>query len=184
MRPVLSDLITGKYIICSCEGTSEESIIDLLLDNGKLWFIRCDLVDEKITRIRTGDKIAQEFLGREYSKDIVILRIIDREKDSFKLPRAYTLNRKIPDFAIVTKPEIEILHIIAEGMIDEYARRRKMNKLMPSEFCKSIGWKNVKKKEFIENMYGNNVDKLISAIERYSRRTDYRGYGLKDLLVM
>ena len=44
--------------------------------------------------------------------------------------------------------------------------------------------KNVKKKEFIENMYGNNVDKLISAIERYSRRTDYRGYGLKDLLVM
>ena len=131
MRPVLSDLISDKTIVCSCEGTSEESIIDLLLDNGKLCFSRCDLVDEKITRIREGTEIAQEFLGREYSKDIVIFRIIYREKDSFKIPRDYTLNRKISDFAIVTKPEIEILHIIAEGMLDEYMRRqRKEKKLM------------------------------------------------------
>ena len=83
---------------------------------------------------------AQEFLTQDYGRSIAILRIIDREKDKFVIPQIYKMNRNIAIFDIVTKPEIEILHIITEGLDKEYKRARNNQKsnLKPSSFCKGI----------------------------------------------
>ena len=177
----LRDKLVNKYIICSCEGTAEESIIDLLLDNDKLCFKRSDLVEKKCTRIRPGKKIAEEFLKREYEKDIVILRILDREEEKFNLPKIYYY---ISVFNIVTKPEIEILHIIAEDLLDDFNHHKKHEKdLKPSEYCKShFRESNVKTRDFILSLYGNDIDKLLKAILSYRKKIQQTSYSLSDIL--
>lgn len=183
MQSVLSDNLRDKYIICSCEGTAEETIINLLLDNEELCFKREDLVDKSVTRYRTADEIAREFLNREYEREITILRIIDRANDIFKLPKVYTIRRKIEIFDIVTKPEIEILHIISKGLREKYEHEKSRNKqLKPSSFCKAFFRKDIKTNSFVEELYSENIDKLISAIKYYSTHNSHRGYNLNDLL--
>ena len=183
MQTALSEFLNDKYIICSCEGTAEEAIIDLLLDNSVLCFSRDTLVDNQITRLRKADKIAEEFLNREYQKDIAILRIIDRDKDKFKLPRIYTEHHRIEIFDVVTKPEIEILHIIDEDLLTNFIKARTHDKnLKPSEFCKSHFGKNVKNKDFIEYFYASDIEKLINAIKNYAKNDYSSKYSLNDLL--
>ena len=43
----------SKYIACICEGTAEQVIIDLLIDNNKLIFSRDSLLEHKVLRCRT-----------------------------------------------------------------------------------------------------------------------------------
>lgn len=174
-------------IICSCEGNAEEAIIDLLLEHNKLCFNREDLVCGKCTQLRKGIDIAQEYLRQEFERGVAILRIQDREKDKFKLPRPYC---SIPVIDVVTKPEIEILHIIAENCEQDFEHCKRLKKnLKPSEYCKGYFSKQntarikiVKSKEFVESMYANNIDKLIDAIRRY-RGDKQEAYCLRDLLV-
>lgn len=47
----------SKYIACICEGTAEQGIINILLDNNKLIFDRKDLLEEDVLRSRSGQKI-------------------------------------------------------------------------------------------------------------------------------
>lgn len=184
MQSALSDNLGDKYIICSCEGVAEETILNLLLDNEKLCFKREDLVDKSVTRYRTADVIAKEFLNREYEREIVVLRIIDRAKDVFKFPRVYTVRRKIGIFDIVTKPEIEILHIISEGLLQKYEHEKKHDRnLKPSSFCKAFFGADVKTISFIENLYSDDINKLIKTIKYYSTHNSYAGYGLSDILI-
>ena len=130
----LNDFLFGKYILCVCEGIAEESIIDLLLDNNKLCFKRENLIQQMCTRIRTGERLASEFLHVQYEKDIVILRILDRENEKLNLPKIYRQNKHISIVNIVTKPEIEFLHIIAENLENDFERQKKHKKnLKPSE---------------------------------------------------
>lgn len=182
----LKNCLAGKYIICSCEGNAEEAIIDLLLEHNKLCFKREDLIRGKCTQLRKGVDIAQEYLRQEFERGIAILRIQDREKDKFKLPRLYC---SIPVIDIVTKPEIEILHIIAENCEQDFERCRRFKKnLKASEYCKgyfskqnNVRIKIVKSKEFVDFMYANDIDKLIDAIRRY-RGDKQEAHCLRDLL--
>ena len=178
----LRDHLVGKYIICACEGIAEESIIDLLLDNNKLCFERSDLVRGRCTRIRVGKKIASEFLNQEYGKNVVILRILDRENEHFNLPKIY---RRVPVINVVTKPEIEILHIIAEGIVDDFERQRKHQKqLKPSEYCQTyFPDLNVKSTDFITRLYANNLDKLVDAILSYRNKVKQESRYLSELLI-
>ena len=168
----LNDFLFGKYILCVCEGIAEESIIDLLLDNDKLCFSRKDLINnQKCTRIRNGDRLASEFLNVEYKKDIVILRILDRENEKISLPKVYKHNKHISVVNIVTKPEIEFLHIIAENLENDFEHHKRHQKnLKPSEYCKSHFSQNVKSQDFIFQLYSNNIDKLTDAILSYKRK--------------
>ena len=47
----------SKYIGCICEGTAEQVIINILLDNNKLIFDRKNLLEEDVLRSRSGQKI-------------------------------------------------------------------------------------------------------------------------------
>ena len=189
MQVTLNKVLEDKFIICSCEGAAEKAIVDLLLDNGKLCFNRSALIDGECTRIRTGNKIGETFLTRAYNKNIIILRILDREKEKFSLPKVYVLNRNIEIISVVTKPEIEILHIIAEGLFEDFQRATKrQNDLHPSEFFQDYATKhfrrktNIKTAEFVYNFYSNNIPKLIDTIKIYHRQTHQSSYDLSDLL--
>lgn len=182
----MKEMLRGKYILCVCEGQAEEAIIDLLLDNNKLCFGRQDLVRGKCTRIRQGDRLAREFLGQEYEKEVVILRILDRERERLKLPKAY--DRRVDSISIVTKPEIEILYIIAEGLENEFELRKRHKKdLKASEFCQAHFREqqkklNVKSRDFIETMYGNNISQLVGAIVKYQNSRQQQSRCLGELL--
>jgi hypothetical protein len=170
----------GKNIICSCEGSAEEAIISLLIDSGKLCFNRDELVFEKITRLRTGKDIADNFLNLEYLKEVVILRILDRPKEKLKLPKAYQGRFSVYD--VCTPREIEILIIIDKGKWNEYKKIERTCK--PSEYCKmKLKMPDVKSGIFIAN-YFSDVDKLIQSIHKYTRLAPkYPGvYQLSDIL--
>lgn len=176
----LVDELQGKTIICSCEGTAEEVIISLLIDNNKLCFSREDLVFEKLTRARTGKDIADKFLNLDYKQDVVILRILDRPKEKLKLPKAYQERFSVYD--VCTPREIEMLIIVNEEKWVEYKRVERTYK--PSDYCKTeLRMANVKNKEFIAD-YFRDIDKLINTIHKYTRLAQKHPgvYQLSDIL--
>lgn len=188
MQESLSELLIGKLIICSCEGVAEQTIINLLMDNERLCFNRNNLVDGDCTRIRPAVEIAKNFLTRAYSQDIAILRILDKENDVFKIPKVYQINRNIKILSVVTKPEIEILHIIAEGLLNDFQRAKRRNKnLRPSEFFQGHVTKNfpkstkIKSSDYVENFY-SDIEKLVKAIKTYHQQVSQNAYDLSDLL--
>lgn len=183
----LNDFLVGKYILCVCEGIAEESIIELLLDNDKLCFSRRNLINQMCTRIRNGERLASEFLCKEYEKDITILRILDRENEKLTLPKVYRHNKHISVINIVTKPEIEFLHIIAENLENDFERhKRHQRNLKPSEYCKSHFSQNVKSQDFILQLYSNNIDKLTDAILSYKSKVKLleSSHYLSELLTL
>lgn len=76
------ELSQGPYVLCIREGTAEEAIIDLLLDNDMLQFSRSQLINNyKVTRIRKVRDIENQFLNIDYSdRGLIILRILDSKR--------------------------------------------------------------------------------------------------------
>ena len=70
----------SKYIACICEGTAEQVIINILLDNNKLIFDRKDLLEEDVLRSRSGQKFEQQYLRKGFDDKITVLRILDLQK--------------------------------------------------------------------------------------------------------
>lgn len=180
----LKDKLAGKYIICVCEGNAEEAIIELLLEHDLLCFKREDLIGKACTQIRKGDRLAEEYLNQAHERNIAILRIQDREKENLKIPKKNN-HRVSAVYDVITKPEIEILHIIAHNWEDDfYRQKRRQRQLQPRDYCQArFQGENVKSKDFVEGMYANNIDKLVYAIERYCSITQQKCYSLKDLLI-
>ena len=46
----------SKYVACICEGTAEEVIMEILLDNDRLFFDRSQLLEETLIRCRDAKK--------------------------------------------------------------------------------------------------------------------------------
>lgn len=182
----LKEQLKGKYVICSCEGAAEEAIMDLLIDNGLLCFCREDLISGVCTRIRTGEHLARQFLGTEMEREIAILRILDREKEQIKLPKAYKMRGDVSIFDIVTKPEIEILHIIDANLYDDFKAPRNKG-VKASAYCKGHlemrnNVRDPKSKRFIVQRYADNPARLIEAIRRHRQIVQQKAYSLFDLL--
>ena len=53
----------AKYKACICEGSAEESIIDILLDNHLLIFEREEMIEERVIRCRGGKKFEEKTLN-------------------------------------------------------------------------------------------------------------------------
>lgn len=166
------ELSQGPYVLCICEGTAEEAIIDLLLDNDMLQFSRSQLINNhKVTRIRKVRDIENQFLNIDYSdRGLIILRILDSKRENFSLRKQYS-SYKV--FNIYTRPEIEMLHIIAEDRVSGFQK----SSLKPSEYFKGISKANtVKRASFIREYYAD-PDRLLQVILQY-----HHLYGQKDEL--
>ena len=143
-------------ILIMCEGPNELKIINLLLDNGKLKFTRDDLLDMRPFHA--------------YHGEIAIYRIGDKMTDSLKIPKELLLSIK-SQAKFCTKPELEMLLIIAENKVSEFEKVKAKKK--PKDFCKQNVVYNRKKYDnstaFYEEYFQDRIDLLTSAITEYHR---------------
>lgn len=168
----------NKYIALISEGSSEEAILDLLLDNDLLIFKRSDLLEEEVIRSRSGLTFEERYLRKGFNDKISILRVIDSRNEQFKISKAY--KDKVDVINIITAPEIEMLIILNENKYKEFKKSNKK----PSTFCKeNLKMKYVKTYDFVYN-YFSNTNSLINSIKEYNRisNTKDNEYTLLDII--
>lgn len=61
-----------RYIACLCEGTAEETIINILLDANLLKFSREDLLEEEPLRVRDADTFEKRYLRKGFQEKIIL----------------------------------------------------------------------------------------------------------------
>ena len=168
----------SKYIACLCEGAAEQTIMELLLDAGRLQFTYDNLLEGEVLRCRKAKTFEERYLRKGFTEGITILRVLDSRSENFKLSKAY--EHKIKVVNIITAPEIEMLVIFNEGKYTEFKKSRKK----PSEFCVAdLGFKDVKSATFLREYFAD-IDSLVDSIVEYRRVSNVqRGeYTLADLL--
>ena len=159
--------MSDELVACIVEGGAERAVIDLLLDNHLLIFEREQLLDDALLLDKTArraDVFEKRYLGRHYSKPIVVYRILDNPKsDRFKLSPFGVNTVKVVN--VDTSPEIEMLVIHAEHAYESWMKAR----VKPSVYCKDhLHMRHVKEYEFIQE-YFSDIDKLLYALEEYKR---------------
>ena len=156
----------GDMYAVLCEGNAEQAIMNVLLDADVLFFSRSEMLDEEVMKVRSAKSFERRYLNKAMPNKITVYRILDSSSENFKISKA---NRhKIDVVNVLTKPEIEMLIIVSEGLFDDY-KRKKSSYGKPSEYVKSIlGYKNVKSSAFVYD-YFRNHKKLIHALHEYRR---------------
>lgn len=168
----------SRYKAVICEGTAEEVIINLLLDNHMLIFEREELIEEKPLRCRSAKTFESRYLRKSYENQISVIRVLDSHREKFKLSKAYC--GKVDVINIVTAPEIEMLIIFREGKYEEYKKSGKK----PSIFCKeNLSIRNVKSAEFVAEYFSDINDLRDAIIQHHSKTKVQKGeYTLYDLI--
>ena len=169
----------SKYKACICEGSAENAIIDILLDNNLLIFSREEMIDEEVIRCRDGKKFEETYLRKGFDSKISLIRILDSRHEGFKLSKAYV--GKVDVINVITAPEIEMLIVLNEKKYSDFKKSGKK----PSIFCKEdLKMSNVKSYSFVRDYFKDPND-LISSIKKYHEisRIQKGEYTLLDLLV-
>ena len=167
-----------------CEGSNEREIIRILLENSKLIFGEDDLIGLTPYRARQIDNnaLVRTELNIYPGNDVLVMRIGDVQNEELRIPKDY--KGKITGVEkYCTKPELEMLLIIAEGLVAEYEKVK--SEVTPKQFAKA----NIKSGRkyydnstaFYRNYFGNNPDLLVYAISEYKR---IKGAHKKDELYL
>lgn len=170
----LNDIdFSNCYILCLCEGKTEQAIIDILLDNNKLKFSRETLVSEKVHLRMSGVRLISEFLQLDYDKELIIFRILDSRNEKLRLKKPYN---RYKVFNFYTAHEIELVFIHYDNLYKEFEKKKSIVKA--NEFYKSHN-KNYRKSYEYAISYLDDIDKLINSIKK-SKHKD--GLGIYDLI--
>lgn len=164
-----------------CEGEAEKAIIDLLLESGKLIFKKVDLLDEEVM-YRCKVKIFEDqYLNRNFrGRKVRVVRVHDSVKEKFVISRIYSTKISRID-SYITRPEIEMLIIIAENKYDEY-KNKYISDTKPSDYCKQVlKFRNVKKYDFVQD-YFKDINLLIDTLHKYKRIKDDAYLCIYDLV--
>ena len=186
---------SNEKIALICEGAAEQAIMQLLLNNNDLKFKKEDLFYEEILRCRNGTTFAKKYLGSEFNFKVIICRILDSKKERFSIPKEYATKIAKPEegngfaYNFFTRPEIEMVHILAHGDYDDFknkCNRLKKGKLKPSQYVRE-NYKDLKNcKAYNENYqyWNTNYDVLKEALIQYKRKSpNISGeYCIADLL--
>lgn len=158
-------MLLSKYNACICEGSAEQAIIELLIEEGRLIFSYEDLLEEQVLRCRDAKTFEERYLRKGFDDKITVFRILDSRRENFKLRPVYADKVKVVN--VITAPEIEMLIILSEGKYTDF----KKSKLKPSDFCKRIlHYIDVKSYLFIRDYFAD-TEKLVAAIREYKRIT-------------
>ena len=79
----------AKYKACICEGSAEEAIIDILVDNDLLIFNREEMLEECVIRCRSAKRFEERYLRKGFDEQISVIRILDSRREEFRLSKAY-----------------------------------------------------------------------------------------------
>lgn len=163
-------------IACLCEGSMEQAIMEILLENNRLIFEREQLLEEEILRCRSAKNFERDYLNKTTNEMITVYRILDSTNENFKLSGPYL--KRVTVVNIITAPEIEMLVIHAEGKYDDYSRKR----MKPSDYVKQhLKMGKIKSYEFAKK-YFYDVDVLVNAIQQYKQKSANKNGTLADLL--
>lgn len=154
-----------------CEGPNELGIMRILLENDKLIFGEDDLIGlEPYHARQLSNAQVRTELNIYPGHDVLVMRVGDVQNEAFKIPDDY--KEKIAEVKkYCTKPELEMLLIISEGLMSEFDKTK--SKVSPKEFAK----KHIKcgrrkydnSTQFYTDYYGVDPDKLVKAIKEYKR---------------
>ena len=161
------------------EGSTEEEILNVLLDHDALKFSRTDLLDEEVIRNRSGKSFAKKRLNKGRQSKIDIYRVLDSRAENFKLPKAY--EKKVSSITdIYTRPEIEILYILYHNDYSKFANQTDK----PSTFAKKNYHDVQNLKAYDENydFWNQHFDRLINALEQYRKQKHRSEHAIYDLL--
>ena len=167
-----------KYLVM-CEGTNERELIRILLEHKCLFFDENDLLGltpYHARQIKNSTIVKAEL--NMYTGNVEVIRVGDKQSDELLIPKEY--QEKITSVKkYCTKPELEILLIISEGMLKEFEKVKSNTKA--KDFAKKyIQYKHKKYNNsslFYREYYGDRVELLIKSIISYSR---YNGSHNKD----
>lgn len=174
-------------ILIMCEGPNELAIVKLLLENNKFKFTHDDLVTLTPFHARqlTSSTAVKTALNI-YKGEFTIYRIGDTLTDNLRIPTEYA-NRITVVEKYCTKPELEILLIISEGLDKEFNKVK--SHTSPKDFAKTHIKCNKKRYNnstaFYKDYYENNIEALASSIKSYKQTHGAHRNGelyLADLL--
>lgn len=157
-----------KYLIM-CEGPNELEIIKILLRHNCLKFTEDDLlglVPYHARQIKSSG-IVQTALNM-YPGEVTVLRIGDKLNEKLQIPKEYQ-QKIIGVEKYCTKPELEMLLIISEGLTKEF------EKVKSKEKAKTFAKKHVKcgrrtyknDTSFYAEYYDDNPNLLVQSIREY-----------------
>ena len=158
-------------ILLMCEGQNEAVLLNLLLDNNALSFDRDDLIGRRPYPVRQLNNPTIKSELKHYNKPVKVFRVGDKQNDKLVIPRDLkniVTNDNI--YKYCTKPELEMLLIINEGLEKEYEKVKKIEspKVFAKEHIKYNGIKYDQSSLFLQMYYGDkNVQNLINNIKRY-----------------
>lgn len=162
--------------VLGCEGQSEVQLMLDLLDKGVLIFDKNDILDRRPIHFRQPREIAALIETLPIKEEIVFYRIGDTQKDEYNLSCFSARKERITVIRVCTKPELEILIVINEGLYDEFLKQK--SKMMPKQFVKAFvpGYTNIR--DYIKK------HDLCFAIEEYKRlkKNDKNEICIADLI--
>lgn len=148
-----------KYLIL-LEGSTEQAFIEVLMDKGMLAINEDDMLDMRPHQKRQVDSYLAALIRQLDPDDSVrIMKIGDKMTDRLRIPK--DIAGKIESQRkYCTKPEFEMLLILAEELTSEFEKVK--SKMKPKAFAKANIVYNQKR-------YANSPDWIRSYFEPWSR---------------
>lgn len=155
-----------------CEGPNELAIMRILLENNCLIFGEDDLLGLTPYHARQikGSAQVRTELNIYPGNDVLVMRIGDKQNEKLMVPSDY--NGKITGIEkYCTKPELEILLIISEGLLTEFEKTK--SSVNPKQFAKKhvrLGRRRYDNStKFFIDYYSADAEKLVHALREYKR---------------
>ena len=176
-------------LLVMCEGPNEKAVVDMLLDAGFLEFSEDDLVGLTVYHARQLTAPVIKTALSIYTGEFAVYRIGDSMTDKLPVPADYQGRIKgVRKFC--TKPELEMLLLIAEGKEAEFEKvKAGKRKMKAKDFCKANVVHNRKRydnsTQFYRDYFGSDIGTLVEVIEKYKQTHGAHKKGeeyLADLL--
>lgn len=170
-------------ILIMCEGPNEREIINILLEHHQLQFTEDDLlglVPYHARQIKTSAMVKTAL--NLYPDEVKVLRIGDAQNEKLTIPPEYK-SKIVSVEKYCTKPELEMLLIIAEGKLSEYEKSKSTlkPKLYAKQNIKCGRRKYDNSTAFFRDYFGDDCDLLVECIKEYKRKN---GSHKKDELYL
>ena len=160
-------------LLVMCEGPNEKAVVDMLLDAGCLEFSEDDLVGLTVYHARQLTAPVIKTALSIYTGEFAVYRIGDSMTDKLPVPADYQGRIKgVRKFC--TKPELEMLLLIAEGKEAEFEKvKAGKRKMKAKDFCKANVVHNRKRydnsTQFYRDYFGSDIGTLVEVIEKYKQ---------------
>lgn len=181
--------------ILVAEGTAEEAILDLLLDNKYLIFSRDEILFQEVFASLNSKDLAEKLEVYDFEdpntndlQKFEIYVVLDSKNFKFELSKKFTKNfggSFDTTVYFVTREEIEAVQLqYSNEYLKKYQKYKAKNvgkKKKPSAFFKcskqqgGLGIRNIKDYNYVKSMWEDDVPSLVEAIRKVKRDMGKRG---------